>query len=102
MTSAGTRGRGAGAATIRMAPRPQAVGINRTRTRIVSTAWLVSATLLLPLEMLGHDQPRDSHVHGGPHARAEPNPAADAYELGVGARRTATEYRNTTTATRHP
>jgi len=46
---------GAGAATIRMAPRPQAVGINRTRTRILSIAWLVSGTLL---SHLGNAGPR--------------------------------------------
>jgi len=54
------------------------------------------------LEMLGHDQPRDSHVHGAPHARAELSAQLMQYERGVCARRTATKYRNTTTATRYP
>ena len=52
--------------------------------------------------MLGHDQPRDSHVHGAPHARAEPSAQLMQYERAVCARRTATKYRNSTTATRHP
>jgi len=75
------------------APRPQTVGDHRTTARMVSMAWL---------EMLGHDQPRDSHVRGGPHARAEPTAPLGPHPRGVCARRTATKYRNTTTATRHP
>jgi len=102
MTSAGDEGEGVRAATIRTAPRPQALGNHRTRTRIVSMVWLVSGALWSLLEMLGHDQPRDSHVHGAPHARAEPSAQLMQYERGVCARRTATKYRNTTTATRHP
>ena len=75
------------------APRPQTVGDHRTTARMVSMAWL---------EMLGHDQPRDSHVRGGPHARSEPTAPLGPHPRGVCARRTATKYRNTTTATRHP
>jgi hypothetical protein len=52
--------------------------------------------------MLGHDQPRDSHVRGGPTAHAEPTALLRSRARGVGARRTATKYRNTTTATRYP
>ena len=95
-------GGGVRAATIRTAPRPQALGNHRTRTRIVSMVWLVSGALWSLLEMLSHDQPRDSHVHGAPHARAEPSAQLMQHERGVCARRTATKYRNTTTATRHP
>ena len=68
----------------------------------MSMVWLVSGALWSPLEMLGHDQPRDSHVHGAPHARAEPSAQLMQCEPGVCASRTATKYRNTTTATRHP
>ena len=68
----------------------------------MSMTWLVSRGLLLQLDMLGHDQPRDSHVHGGPHARAKPTAELMPYERGVCARRTATKYRNTATSTRHP
>jgi len=65
MSSAGDEGAGAGAATMRTAPRPQALGNHGTRTRIPSMVWLVSGALWSLLEMLGHHQPRDSHVHGG-------------------------------------
>jgi hypothetical protein len=102
MTSAGDEGEGVRAATIRAAPRPQPLGNHRTRTRIVSMVWLASGALWSPLAMLGHDQPRDNHVHGAPHARAESSAQLMQYERGVCARRTATKYRNTTTATRHP
>jgi len=68
----------------------------------VSMVWLVSGALWSLLEMLGDDQPRDAHVHGAPHARAEPSAQPMQYERGVCARRTATKYRNTTTATRYP
>jgi len=96
MTSAGDEGEGVRAATIRTAPRPQALGNHRTRTRIVSMVWLVSGALWSLLEMLGHDQPRDSHVHGAPHARAEPSAQLMQCEPRVCASRTATKYRNTT------
>jgi hypothetical protein len=102
MTSAGDEGEGVRAATIRTAPWPQALGNHRTRTRIVSMVWFVFGALSSHLKTLGHDQPRDSHVHGAPHARPEPSAQPMQYERGVCARRTATKYRNTTTATRHP
>jgi len=57
---------------------------------------------LLVFRALGHDQPRDSHVHGAPHTRAKPTAQLMQYERGVCARRTATKYRNTTATTRHP
>ena len=48
MTSAGDEGEGARAATIRTAPRPQTLGSHGTRTRMVSTVWLVwSAVVIL-------------------------------------------------------
>src|ERR1035437_4265954 len=66
MTSAGDEGEGVRAATIRTAPRPQALGNHRTRTRTASMVWLVSGALWSLLEMLGYYQPRDSHIHGAP------------------------------------
>ena len=44
----------------------QAVAVRTALNPFVSMAWLVSGALLLPLEMLGHDQPGDSHARGGP------------------------------------
>jgi hypothetical protein len=69
---------------------------------MVSMLWLVSGALWSLLEMLGHHQPRDSLVHGGLTPRAKPTAQLMPYERGGCARRTATKYRNTTTATRQP
>ena len=102
LTSARDEGEGVGAATIRTAPRPPTLGDHRTRTRMLSMVWLVSGALWSLLEMLGHSQPRDSHVLGGPHAHAEPTAPLRRHGRGVCARRTATKYRNTLTATHHP
>lgn len=65
----------------------------------VPSLQLVSGALWSLLQMLGHDQSRDPHVHSGPHARAEPTTQLVPYERGA-PRRTATRYRNTNTATR--
>jgi hypothetical protein len=68
----------------------------------VSMVCLVSGALWSLLEMLGHDQPRDSHVRGGPHARAEPTVQLMSTSEASAPRRTATKYRNSNTATHHP
>ena len=40
------------------------------RTRIVSMVRFVPGALLSPLKMLGYIQPKGSHIHGAPRARA--------------------------------
>jgi hypothetical protein len=68
---------------------------------MVSIPQALNRNAALVFRALGHDQPRDSHVHGAPHARAKPTAQLMQYERGVCARRTATKYRNTTATTRH-
>jgi len=84
-----------------MAPRPPTLTRLSTTTRMVSMPKHSTGMRLLVFRALGHDQPRDSHVHGAPHARTEPTAQVMRYEQGVCAGRTATKYRNTTATTRH-
>jgi hypothetical protein len=72
MTSAGDDGR---APAQPRSARPQAPKLFATTGQ--EPAWCQWCGWYLnrccsPLGMLGHDQPRDSHVRGGPHPRAEP------------------------------
>src|SRR5665647_711685 len=60
----GTRGRGSALPPCARPPGPPALRRYRSRTRTGSMVDRVPGTLLLPSVMLGHDQPRDSHVHG--------------------------------------
>lgn len=52
--------------------------------------------LLTPLRMLGHNQSRDSHIHGAPPVRAEPA-ASPSHRQEPSPPPTATMLRNTTT-----
>lgn len=47
--------------------------------------------------MLGHDQPRDPHVHGAPHDRGRHHDSECSIDAGSPSS-TATKYRNTTGA----
>ena len=100
LAGAGDEGEGNGAATFRTASRPSTLTRLSTTTRMVSMPKRSTGMQLLVFRALGHDQPRDSHVHGAPHARAKPTAQLMQYERGVCARRTATKYRNTTATTR--
>ena len=84
-----------------MTPRPSTLTRFGTTTRMVSMPKHSSGMRLLVFRALGHDQPRDSHVHGAPHTRAKPTEQLMQYERGVCARRTVTKYRNIPAATRH-
>gem|GEM_PF-2428853 len=63
-TSAGDEGEGVGAATFCVAPRPSAFTRHAARTRRMAMTTQDRRTSCLPSQMLGYDQPRDSHVHG--------------------------------------
>ena len=102
MTDAGDEGEGFAQPPSARPPGPRLSGAQVEKPALWSMVRLIPAVLLSPSEMLRCIQPRDSHIHGAPHARAEPSAHLRQYERGVCARRTATKYRNTTTATRHP
>ena len=97
------RGRGEGGPRCRVSHGPQALYSHALRHYDPHGlhAQALNRNAVACFRALGHDQPRDSHVHGAPHTRAKPTEQLMQYERGVCARRTVTKYRNIPAAVRH-